>query len=166
MAILRRTSVIDGKLVVEEIEDDSLITIKKKDKLRGGDFIFLFQKAVLEIVKYADLSKGAHKILLYLMAKTEFEKEINATLYGIAKELNMAQSNATSAMKELELINIVIRNKELRTFRLNYEIAFKGSPKNYKKLQFKDPEMLKLNDGKINQTSLLDQPGVMNEDNS
>ena len=33
------------------------------------------------------------------MAETEFEKEINATLYGIAKELGINQSNATVAMK-------------------------------------------------------------------
>lgn len=159
MAVFRRTQVIDGKLVVDEIEDENLVTIRKKEKLRGGDFIFLFQNAVLEIVKNGNLSKGAHQLLLYLMAKTEFEKEINATLYGIAKELNMAQSNATTAMKELELISIVIRNKELRTFRLNYEIAFKGSPKNYKKLQFNDPAMLLKS--KSNQTNILDQPGVI-----
>jgi len=155
MAILRRTSVIDGKLVIEEIEDDNLVTVRKKDKLKGGDFMFLFQNAVLEIVKNAHLTKGAYQILLYLMAKTEFEKEINATLYGIAKELGMAQSNATTAMKELELINIVVRNKELRTFRLNYEVGFKGSPKNYKKLQYSDPILLE--NKKNGQTNILDQ---------
>jgi hypothetical protein len=161
MAIFRRTQVIDGKLVVEEIEDGKHVTVRKKEKMNGGDFIFLFQKAVYEIVINANLSKGAYQILLYLMAKTEFEKEINATLYSIAKELKIAQSNATTAMKELESISIVIRNKELRTFRLNYEIAFKGSVQNYKKLQFKDPAMqLILPAKKTNQTNILDQPGV------
>jgi hypothetical protein len=162
MAILRKTYVGDnGKMIVEEMIVEDLITIKKKDKLRGGDFIFLFQNAILEIVLHANLSRGAHQILLYLMAKTEFEKEINATLYGIAKELGMDQGNAVKAMKELEAINIVIRNKELRTFRLNYEIGFKGSPKNYKKLQFNDPAVLKkpIELSSV-QTTILDQPGV------
>lgn len=162
MAILRRTSVIDGKLVVEEIEQDDLITVRKKDKLNGGDFIFLFQNAILKIVTDGNLSKGAYQILLYLMAKTEFEKEISATLYGIAKELKMAHPNATTAMKELETISVVIRNKELRTFRLNYEIAFKGSNKNYNKLKFNDPKLL---EEKKHQTSLLDQQGLNNNNN-
>lgn len=142
MAILRRTSVIDGKLVVEEIEDPNLITVKKKERMKGGDFIFVFQKAILEVLKNGNLTKNEHKILLYLIAKTEFEKEINATLYGIAKELKIDQSNASRAMEKLESISIVIRNKSLKTFRLNYEIGFKGSPKNYKKLQFTDKPLL------------------------
>lgn len=142
MAILRRTSVIDGKLVVEEIEDPTLITVKKRDKMKGGDFVFVFQKAILEVLNNGNLSKNEYKILLYLIAKTEFEKEINTTLYSIAKELKLDQSNAGKAMRKLESINIVIRNKSLKTFRLNYEIGFKGSPKNYKKLQFKDKPLL------------------------
>ena len=152
---LRRTYVKDGQLIVEEVVENDKVTVNEKEKIRGGDFVFIFQKAILEIVKNANLSRGAHQILLYLIAKTEFEKEINATLYGIAKEIGMAQSNATTAMKELELISIVVRNKELRTFRLNYEIGFKGSPKNYKKLQYNDPVLLKAK--KSNQIDLVQQ---------
>lgn len=154
MAILRRTSVIDGKLVIEEIDDPNFITVPKKEKLKTGEFIFVFQKAIEKLVKEADLQKNSLRILLYLMAKTEFEKEINGTLYAMAKELNIKQSNATLAMKELEAIGIVVRNKELRTFRLNYEIAFKGSPKNYSKLKFSDPILLE--PIKSKQTTILD----------
>ena len=157
MATLRRTYVKDGQLIVEEIEDPNLVTVNKKEKLKGGDFMFIFQKAILEIVQNANLSRNGYKILLYLIAKTEFEKEINATLYGIAKELSLDQSNAGKAMRELEKISIVVRNKELRTFRLNYEIGFKGSPKNYKKLQFTDSPMLIEQKAKIVQTSILDK---------
>ena len=100
--------------------------------MKGGDFIVVFQKAIKELVLKADLSKNGYRLLLFLMAETEFEKEINATFYGIAKELGINQSNATVAMKELESIGIVIRNVQLRTFRLNYELAYKGNAKNYK----------------------------------
>lgn len=157
MAILRRTSVIDGKLVIEEIEDPNLITVRKKEKMKGGDFIVVFQKAIKELVLKADLTKNGYRLLLYLMAETEFEKEINATLYGIAKELGINQSNATVAMKELESIGIVIRNIQLRTFRLNYELAYKGQAKNYKKLQFNDPVFLEQKKSKTIQTSIIEQ---------
>ncbi len=157
MAILRRTSVIDGKLVIEEIDDPNLVTVRKKEKMKGGDFIVVFQKAIKELVLKADLSKNGYRLLLFLMAETEFEKEINATLYGIAKELGINQSNATIAMKELESIGIVIRNVQLRTFRLNYELAYKGNAKNYKKLQFNDPVFLEQKKEKTIQTNIIDQ---------
>jgi predicted transcriptional regulator len=117
----------------------------------------VFQKAIEKLVLDADLGKNEYKILLYLMAKTEFEEEINDTLYNIAKTINLDQSNATKAMQKLESIDIVVRNIQLRTFRLNYELAYKGHAKNYKKLQFKDPVFLEQKKEKSNQTSLLDQ---------
>lgn len=156
MAILRRTSVIDGKLVIEEIEDPNLITVRKKEKMNGGEFIVVFQKAIEKIVLDANLGKNEYRILLYLMAKTEFEREINDTLYNIAKAINLDQGNATKAMKKLESIGIVVRNIKLRTFRLNYELAYKGQAKNYKKLQFKDPVFLEKKKESV-QTNILDQ---------
>ena len=156
---LRRTYVNDlGKLVIEEVIDDGKILVNKKEKLKGGgDFVFVFQQAIFNVLSDSNLSRNALKILLYLIAKTEFEKEINATLYGIAKELGINQSNATVAMKELESIGIVIRNVQLRTFRLNYELAYKGQAKNYKKLQFKDPVFLEQKKEKTIQTNIIDQ---------
>ena len=85
MAILRRTSVIDGKLVIEEIDDPNLVTVRKKEKMKGGDFIVVFQKAIKELVLKADLSKNGYRLLLFLMAETEFEKEINATFMELQK---------------------------------------------------------------------------------
>ena len=99
--------------------------------MKGGDFIVVFQKAIKELVLKADLSKNGYRLLLF-NGRNGIWKEINATLYGIAKELGINQSNATVAMKELESIGIVIRNVQLRTFRLNYELAYKGNAKNYK----------------------------------
>ena len=87
MAILRRTSVIDGKLVIEEIDDPNLVTVRKKEKMKGGDFIVVFQKAIKELVLKADLSKNGYRLLLFLMAETEFEKEINATLLWNCKRI-------------------------------------------------------------------------------
>jgi DNA-binding MarR family transcriptional regulator len=155
MAILRRTSVIDGKLVIEEIEDENLVTVRKKDKMNGGEFIVVFQKAMEKIVLDNSFGKNEYRILFYLMAKTEFEQEINDTLYNIAKSIGLDQSTAGKSMIKLENVGIVVRNIQLRTFRLNYELAYKGQAKNYKKLQFKDPAFLE--NKKTTQTSIIDQ---------
>lgn len=167
MAILRRTSVIDGKLVIEEIEDPNLVTVRKKDKMKGGEFIVVFQEAIKKLVLDADLGKNEYRILLYLMAETEFEREINDTLYNIAKNINLDQSNATKAMQKLESIGIVVRNVQLRTFRLNYELAYKGAAKNYKKLQFKDPVFLEKKQINITtQTSIIEQLEEFEKENN
>jgi predicted transcriptional regulator len=155
MAILRRTSVIDGKLVIEEIEDPNLVTVRKKDKMNGGEFIVVFQKAMEKIVLDNSFGKNEYRILFYLMAKTEFEQEINDTLYNIAKSIGLDQSTAGKSMIKLENVGIVVRNIQLRTFRLNYELAYKGQAKNYKKLQFKDPTFLE--NKTSTQTSIIDQ---------
>jgi len=147
MAVIERIRTIhpDGRITVQEIIDNSKITINKKDKLGSlSDFIFVFQNAINEIVKSGDLGKNEYRILLYLMAKSEFEKEINITPYRISKELEMHQTSAGKAIRKLTNLNIIIRDKELKTFRLNYEIGFKGSPRNYKKLEFVDAPLLEV----------------------
>jgi len=144
----------NGNLVVETITYPNSIITPKKEKLKGGDFVFVFQQAILNVVLNGNLSKNALRILLYLIAKTEFEKEINITIYSIAKTLKSNQSNISKSLRELVDLGIVIRNKELRTLRLNYEIAFKGNVKSYKKLQFSDTPLLELNS---NQTNIFQQ---------
>lgn len=158
MAIIERVRTIhpDGRVTVKETIDNSKVTVNKKEKLGSlSEFVFVFQNAILEVVKKGNLGKNSYKILLYLIAKTEFEKEINATLYGIAKELKIDQSQASRAMNALTDLNIVVRNKELKTFRLNYEIGFKGSPRNYKKLQFNDKPILEISPS--SQTDIFQQ---------
>lgn len=158
MAIIQTEKIIspDGTITIREVKDDSKITVNKKDKLGAlSEFVFVFQNAVEEIVKSGELGKNEYRILLFLMAKTEFEKEINITPYRISKELKMQQTPTGEAIRKLADLNILIRDKELKTFRLNYEIGFKGSPKNYKKLQFNDNPILELQPS--NQMSMLDE---------
>lgn len=147
MAIIQTEKIIspDGTITIREVKDDSKIVTNKRDKLGSlSEFVFVFQNAINEIVKSGELGKNEYRILLFLMAKTEFEKEINITPYRIAKELKMHQTPTGEAIRKLSELNILIRDKELKTFRLNYEITFKGSPKNYKKLQFNDKPILEI----------------------
>jgi len=143
MAILRRTYADEnGRLVIEEIVSDEMIQVPKKHKLNNGNFITLFQNAMLNIVFNMNLSKGAYRLLIYLIGKTEINNEIKLTLYSISKEIGEKQPNIVRYFKELESFNIAIRNKERKTIRLNYDLAYKGKIKEYNKLKFSDPEMI------------------------
>ncbi|MCD8450433.1 replication/maintenance protein RepL [Tenacibaculum finnmarkense genomovar finnmarkense] len=146
MAITHVEKIIspDGTITVREVHDDSKIISNKKDKLKGGEFVFIFQKTVLDIVSSGLLGKNEYRILLYLMAKTEFEKEINITQYRIAKELGMQENAVGLVLRKLDSFNILIRDNKLKRLRLNYEIGYKGSPKNYKKIQYNDNPVLEI----------------------
>jgi DNA-binding MarR family transcriptional regulator len=142
MAItLRKTYVKDGQLVVEEVVDDRVLA-NKKTKFNNGGFITLFQKALMEISLNANLSKGAFRLLIYLIAKTEIDNEVKISLYQIAKDLKVNQGNTVSFFKELEDLNIAVRDKIRRTIRLNYDLAWSGKIKDYKKVAFTDPKIM------------------------
>lgn len=151
----------DGTVTIREVFDDGKMVVNRKDKLGGGEFIFLFQKAVMDIVQSGVLGKNEYRVLLYLMAKTEFEKEINITQYSIAKEIGMQQTATQKALSNLSKINILIRDTSLRSLRLNYEIGFKGSPTNYKKVQYDDNPILEIQQSK--QTSITDKDQQVNK---
>jgi len=102
----------------------------------------VFQNAMLNIVFNMNLSKGAYRLLVYLIGKTGIDNEVKLTLYAIAKEIEEKQPNVVRYFKELESLNIAIRDKEKKTIRLNYDLAYKGKIKNYSKLKYSDPKLL------------------------
>jgi hypothetical protein len=143
---LRRTYVgADGKLIVEEVIQDDLVSVPKKDKLtnKGNDWIVIFQGALLRIATETDLSKGAYKLLIFLIAKTEIDQNVKLPIQEMATAIGEHKGNIYKFVKELEIINVLIRDTKSKLIRLNYELAYKGKFADYKKLQYKDEQLLK-----------------------
>lgn len=143
---LRRTYVgADGKLVVEEVIQDNLVSVPKKNKLTtpGNNWIVIFQEALLRIATETDLSKGAYKLLIFLIAKTEITQDVKLPIQEMAIALGEDKGNIYRSVKELEIINVLIRDSKNKVIRLNYELAYKGKFIDYKKLQYKDEQLLK-----------------------
>ena len=57
MATIRRTSVIDGKLVIEEIIDPNLVTVRKKRQNEWWGIYYYFSTSNGKIVLDANLGK-------------------------------------------------------------------------------------------------------------
>jgi len=142
---LRRTYVgADGKLVVEEVIQDNMVDVPKKNKLMAnGNWIVIFQEALLRIATETDLSKGAYKLLIFLIAKTEITQDVKLPIQEMAIAIGEHKGNIYKFVKELEDINVLIRDTKNKVIRLNYELAYKGKFADYKKLQYKDEQLLK-----------------------
>ncbi|MEN9488542.1 MAG: hypothetical protein RL494_807 [Bacteroidota bacterium] len=142
---LRRTYVgSDGKLIVEEIVQDNIIEVPKKEKLTAdtNNWIVIFQKALEKITTESDLTKGAYRLLLFLIAKTGITQDVRISIQDIAAILKENKGNVYRAIQELEDINVLIRDRQLKILRLNYELAYKGKFAEYKKLQYSDSAIL------------------------
>lgn len=155
MAIIKReTTVENGKVIIREIEDTDFIQVSKKSKFNNGNFIVVFQKAMIDISKSDKLSKGALRVLFYLIGATEITNDVKMPIQSIADEIGEHRGNIYKFMKELEELNVILRDKQTKYLRLNYDLAYKGAVKDYKKLQYKDNPISI--DAPSNQMSLLD----------
>jgi predicted transcriptional regulator len=134
---------ITERIIEREIVEDYIdVRLPSKAKFNNGDFITVFQKALEFISVELNLSKGAMKLLLYLIAKTEITNEIKLPIQSIAEILKISKGNAYDFLNELKRHNIVVWEQKLKTLRLNYELGYKGKIKDYKNKQYKDPQML------------------------
>jgi predicted transcriptional regulator len=126
----------------EVIENYRDVKVPEKHKLNNGDWIVLFQEALLKIAMDEDLSKGSLRVLFYLISKTKLTNEVKLPTKTIATDLNEKFQNVYTSLKGLEERNILIRDKETKLIRLNYELAYKGRFKDFKKFQYKDVPLL------------------------
>ncbi len=122
----------------EVIDDYENKLLPKKHRLNNGSFIVLFQKAVIEIAINGNLTKNEMRLFLYLIGKTEITNEVKLPIMQIIEDLKEAKQNIYSALNGLKSKNIVIWDKQVKTLRLNYDIAYKGKVKDFKAFQYKD----------------------------
>jgi hypothetical protein len=153
MAKIYRERIIERTTEREVIEDWNDVKLPKKHRLNNGNFIVLFQKAVIEIAEKGVLTKNEMRLFLYLIGKTEISNEVKLPIIEISKALNEARSNIYTALVGLKNKNIAIWDKQLKTLRLNYDIAYKGKVKDFKAVQYKD-EPLQLDKPKYKEQQL------------
>jgi hypothetical protein len=142
MAKTYRERITERVIEREVVEDYIDVRLPTKIKFNNGDFITVFQKALEFISIDLNLTKGAMKLLLYLIAKTELTNEIRLPIQTIAEVLKISKGNAYDFLNELKKHNIVIWEQKLKTLRLNYELGYKGKIKDFKKVQYKDSPIL------------------------
>ena len=86
-------------------------------KLKGEPFTMLFQK--LGIVTAKKIRPVTAKLLLYLCASVDYGNVINKGPEQIAEELGYSRRNIERALKELEELKVIIKDKTAVDKRMN-----------------------------------------------
>ncbi len=91
------------------------------------------QEALELLATDEDLTKEAFRVLMFLMARLDFENWIQVSQKEIAEKLNMHKQNISRAVKLLQSKEILIRGPKIGksyAFRLNPDFGWKGKVKN------------------------------------
>lgn len=163
---------ITKETIENEIVDDYTdVKLPKKHKFNNGDFITIFQKTMANIALFSNLSRGEYKLLLYLIGTAGIDNSVSLDLNILCSELNEHKSNISGSLKGLVERNIIFRKDgyrygnqplpfelSLNYDQINYDLAYNGRIKDFKKVQYKHPE---ISHDKVdlleNQRNLLDE---------
>ena len=104
----------------------------KKNPYSTG-WIMNSQEALELLATDEDLTKEAFRVLIFLMARLDFENWIQITQKEIAEKLNIHKQNVSRAISLLESKGILLRGPKVGrsyAFRLNPYFGWKGKVKN------------------------------------
>ena len=108
-----------------------LVAPKKKDLATGlGGWAIVWQEASMNIAADRRLNLTDHRVLAVLNAKLDFENWIRISNKEIGDFLGVARPNISVSMKKLVELGIVLPGpavKNVKTFRMNPAVAWKGS---------------------------------------
>jgi hypothetical protein len=140
-------------VTTEVIEGYVDVKLPEKHKFNNGNFIVLFQKSMLEIVRNFDkFSQDEHKLLLYLLGTAGIGNSVYLDYPTLIEELKIDRPRASRAVTNLDKKGIIIRSSSIRKKnesqlmkisvnfdQLNYNLAYNGKIKDFKTLKHKHP---------------------------
>ena len=117
----------------DKLNDGFYVYVPKKQKIKDS-FIMMFQERLSEIAANKDLTIESYRVLLAVIAKTDFENFIHVKQVQLAADLGMQKQNVNKAFKRLVDLGIIekITQDNINGYRLNYEMGWKGKASNLK----------------------------------
>lgn len=142
-------------VITEQVEGYTDVKLPNKARFNNGNFITVFQQSMYNIAKHADLTKGEMKLLIYLLGTAGMDNSICVDWRILSEELNEKRPNILKHLKGLTDRRIVIRKDGFRGGgvkylpmelsvnydQINYDLAYNGKVKEYKKHKPKHPEI-------------------------
>lgn len=110
------TDTITGAMETADVRVNVFVA-KDQPKFRGEPYTMLFQK--LGIVTAKNIQPVTAKLLLYLCACVEYGNVINKGAEQIAEELGYSKRNVYRALKELQDLKVIIRDKNATDKRMS-----------------------------------------------
>ncbi len=118
--------------------DEGANIVVYRHRLKFTDeFSMIFRKACLAIPKMG-LTNTALNAFIFLLGNMDFENAILVTQKEIGASIGengVKRQNVYSAMKELERHGVIVRGSKIanvNSYRLNRDVAWKGSVRNHK----------------------------------
>jgi hypothetical protein len=164
-------------VVTEQVEGYVDLKLPTKHRLDNGNFIVLFQKAMLEIALNHHLfTRSEMAILFYLLGTAGIGNSISIDYPTLVNELNIKRTHCSTAINTLVKKGIIVRNKSRQRMKnesqlmnlsvnfdqLNYNLAYNGKMKDFKSLKYNHPEIsLNSSDNNIDEPNpfFLEQTG-------
>lgn len=116
-----------------EILEGVVVYCGVKQNPYSTGWIMNSQEALELLATDEDLTKEAFRVLIFLMARLDFENWIQVTQKEIAEKLNIHKQNVSRAISLLEEKGIILRGPKVGrsyAFRLNPYFGWKGKVKN------------------------------------
>ena len=116
-----------------EILDGIIVYCNVKRNPYSKGWVMNSQEALELLASDEDLTKESLRILMFLMARLDFENWIQVTQKEICEKLRIKKPNVSKAISLLESKEIIIRGVKIGrsyAFRLNPDFGWKGKVKN------------------------------------
>jgi hypothetical protein len=117
-----------------EVQEGCMMWLPKRPPKIGREFIMAFQDALPALAKDRSITCEQYRVLIYLIAKLDFDNYIQVPQTEIAKELDMKPSNVSRALGALLKRGTVLRGPTVAkraTLRLSPNLGWKGNAQNY-----------------------------------
>ena len=119
----------------------------------GGWFV-QWQETTMNLAQNKEMTLTDWRVLAVLQAKLDFDNWIRLSQTEIGKTIDVAQPNVSKSMTRLIDLKVIIpgpSTRNVRTFRLNPDLAFKGLMRNAVKAKRAAPKLTVVEGGKKTQ---------------
>ncbi|PSF30237.1 MarR family transcriptional regulator [Aphanothece hegewaldii CCALA 016] len=126
-----------------EVLEGVIVYCGVKQNPYGKGWIMTSQDALELLAADDDLTKEAFRVLMFLMARLDFENWIQVTQQEISEKISIKKSNVSRAISLLEKKGIILRGPKVGrsyAFRLNPYFGWKGKVKNLDDYRQKENE--------------------------
>ena len=140
---MRRKKIVSVDQNTGKILEGVIVYCGVKNNPYNTGWFMTSQDALETLASDEDISKEAFRILMFLMARLDFENWIQVTQKEICEKTNIKKSNVSRGISLLEKKGIILRGPKIgrsNAFRLNPYFGWKGKVKNLDEYRQKEDD--------------------------
>lgn len=123
---------------------------KRLAKELGGWFI-TWQETNMLLAQNKTLTLTDYRVIAVLQSKLDFDNWIRLSQSEIGRAIDVAQPHVSASMRRLVALNVILTGpatRGVRTYRLNPDLAFKGTMRNAVQQKRQAPKLTVVQGGK------------------